>query len=150
VATVYDVKPDALITETAKNLKENIKLAKPDWAENVKTGTNKERAPDDPDWWWVRGASLLRRIYVDGPVGVERLRVHYGGRKRRGRRPPEFRKSGGKILRALLQEFDKQGFTEKVGGTGGGRKVTGKGQKYLDNIASKILVSQKDAGHRGD
>ncbi|MFH1055433.1 MAG: 30S ribosomal protein S19e [Candidatus Altiarchaeota archaeon] len=135
MATTYDVPADKLIKETAQDLKENIKLARPEWAQFVKTGASRERMPSDPDWWWVRSASVLRRIYLDGPVGVQRLRTFYGGRKNRGRKPEEFRRASGKVIRTVLKELDSAGLTEAGKG---GRKITSKGRSYLDKLASKV------------
>ncbi|MBD3387630.1 MAG: 30S ribosomal protein S19e [Candidatus Altiarchaeales archaeon] len=135
MATVYDVPADELIRETAADLKENVKLERPEWALFVKTGTNKGRKPDSMDWWWTRAASLLRRIYVQGPVGVQRLRSYYGGKKNRGRKKGEFRRSSGKVLRSILKQLDEAGLTESGAK---GRKITSKGQSYLDKISSKI------------
>jgi small subunit ribosomal protein S19e len=137
MATVYDVSADTLIKETAADLRENVKLERPDWALYVKTGVDRERKPDDPDWWWMRAASILRRIYIDGPVGVQRLRTFYGGKKNRGRMPSEFRRANGKVIRTILKELDGQGLTE-AGKRG--RKITSKGQSYLDHISSKIAA----------
>lgn len=134
MATIYDVIAGTLIEKTALDLKG--KIEKPDWADSVKTGSNKERLPDSEDWYFHRAASVLRKIYVNGPIGVQKLRVAYGSKKDRGRRPERFRKSGGKIIRTILQEFDKMEYTEKVGKTG--RIITSKGQSYLDKIASAI------------
>jgi len=135
MATVYDVPADKLIRETAQDLKENAKLEMPEWAVFVKTGTHKERRPQDGGWWWMRCASVLRRIYLEGPVGVQRLRTFYGGRKNRGHKPEEFRRAGGKIIRTVLRELDAAGFT-KSGKSG--RIITPKGQSYLDALSSKI------------
>ena len=145
MATPYEIETETLIQKVAIDLKNNIKLKKPDWASYIKTGSYKERQPDNEDWWWMRAASVLRHIYVDGPVGVQRLRVKYGGKKNRGVKPEKFIKGSGKIIRFILQEFDKLGFTEKKRG---GRKITPKGQAYLDSISSKILAEtnkQKNA-----
>ncbi len=135
MATVYEVPTDKLIAKTAEDLKTNIKLKRPDWTEFVKTGTHRERQPDNPDWWYSRAASILRKVYINGPVGVQRLRTVYGDRKHRGVKPEEFRRAGGKILRIILKEFDNLGFTEK---SGNGRIITKKGQSYLDKISSEI------------
>lgn len=135
MTTVYEVPPDKLVAKTAEDLKINIKLKTPGWAEFVKTGTHREREPDNPDWWWIRAASVLRKVYLNSPVGVQRLRTAYGDRKHRGVKPEEFRRAGGKIIRTILKEFDNLGLTEK---SGNGRIITKKGQSYLDKIASDI------------
>ena len=141
MTSVYDVPPGKLVQAVALDLKDNVKLERPEWSFFVKTGAGRERAPDSEDWWWVRAAALLRKTYVDGPVGVQRLRVIYGGRENKGRKPEKFRRSGGKIIRTLLQELDKLGYTEKVGKEG--RRVTSKGKSYLDRIASTVAVKKQ-------
>jgi small subunit ribosomal protein S19e len=137
MATVYDIKADELIKKVASDLKENVKLSMPNWALYVKTGTQKQKQPDSPDWWWVRAAAVLRKVYIDGPVGVQRLRTVYGGRKHRGVKPEEFRRGGGKIIRTILKDLDAAGLTETVNKEG--RRITSKGRKYLDGMSTSIL-----------
>lgn len=137
MVSVFDVHPELLIQETARDLREKFNIKKPAFADFVKTGANKERAPLDPEWYYVRMASILRRVYVDGPVGVESLRTYYGGRKARGTKPHEFRKASGKIIRLCLQELEKLGFVEKDKNKEG-RKITGKGEKYLAEKAKHV------------
>jgi len=140
MTTVYDLPAGKLIEQAARDLKENVKFPRPEWALNVKTGANKERRPDNPDWWWHRTASILRKVYVDGPIGVQRLRVEYGGKKNRGRKPEEFRKASGKIIRTILIELDKIGFTSRDAKKREGRRVTAEGQAYLNRIAKECLT----------
>jgi DNA-binding TFAR19-related protein (PDSD5 family) len=93
MTTVYDVPADVLIARLSDYMKGNIKeLAPPEWTAFVKTGSHVERAPQDPDWWYVRAASMMRKLYTKGPIGVSRLRKAYGGRKRMGAKPAHFRK----------------------------------------------------------
>lgn len=140
MATPKDIPAKKLIDEVAKDLRERIKFKRPDWAIFVKTGADKERAPNENDWWWTRAASILRKIYMSKkPVGVQRLRVAYGGRKHRGVKPEKFYKAGGKIIRTILQEFDALGFTEKKDKKG--RVITKKGAEYLNKISDRILAS---------
>lgn len=136
MATVYEVPADKLIKEAARDLKENVKFNRPEWTAYVKTGAHVERIPEDADWWWVRSASVLRKIYVNGPVGVRRLRTAYGGRENKGVKPQHFRKAGGKILRVIMKQFDEIGFTEKEKG---GRKISAKGRSFLDKIANNLV-----------
>lgn len=131
------VPPQVLIDELAKYLKENVEEVKPpEWALYVKTGSHKERVPDDPDWWYKRCASLLRKIYLNGPVGIERLRTVYGGRKNMGTVREHFRKAGGAIIRNTLQQLEKAGLVEK---TPRGRILTNKGRSLIDKIAAQIF-----------
>ncbi len=142
MTNIYDVQATDLIEKTAIDLKENVKLERPEWVNHVKTGAHKERRPDDLDWWWTRAASVLRKISIEGPVGVQRLRTVYGGKKNRGRRPEEFRRASGKVIRTILKSFDELEYTIKVKG---GRQITAKGQSYLDKISTSIK-QEKNVG----
>ncbi len=141
MATVYEIPSDVMINEVALDLRDKNRLKMPDWAKSVKTGVHKEKAPEDDNWWWIRAASILRKIYFNGPVGVQRLRTVYGGKKNRGVKPEKFCRAGGKNIRVILQEFDRLGFTEKINRTG--RKITPKGQSYLDKIATELTKKTK-------
>ena len=130
-----EVRADVLIKRLSEELKKVEELKPPEWSAYVKTGVSRERPPIQPDWWYIRAASLLRRICLDGPIGVSRLRTHYGGRKSRGVAPEHFRKGGGKILRLLLQQLERAGLVAKAERRG--RKVTPKGLEVLARSAEK-------------
>ncbi|MCK5671317.1 30S ribosomal protein S19e [Candidatus Bathyarchaeota archaeon] len=137
MTTAYDVPADVLINRLSGYMKENIREIQPaDWAGYVKTGSHVERMPQNPDWWYVRSASVLRKLYMKGPVGVSRLRRDYGGRKRRGVRPAHFAKAGGNILRSVLQQLEQAGLAQKDGTKG--RVVSGKGRSLLDAMSTQI------------
>ena len=135
MADIRAIEPHKYNAQLAKALKEVPEFEQPDWIAFVKTGTNRERPTDEPDFWYKRAASILRQLYIKGVVGTERLRTRYGGRKERGGKPPEFRKSSGKIIRIILQQSDSAGFTEKVTGKHAGRKLTAQGKKFLEEAA---------------
>ena len=134
MTTVYDVPPTMLIEKLAKKLKE-MNIEKPSWADFVKTGTHKERRPDDEDWWYVRCAAVLRKIYINGPVGVEKLRTAYGGRKNRGYKPEKAVKGSGNIIRTALHALEKLDLVKR---TKEGRVITPKGQSLLDNTTKEV------------
>ena len=134
MVTVFDVPADALIEVVKEDLKKRIEM--PSWAKFVKTGRNRQRPPTQEDWWWIRAASILRKVYIDGPVGVSRLRTWYGGRKDRGVRPDKRYKASGKIIRTILQQLEKIGFVKKEKS---GRVITPEGKSYLDNMAKKVV-----------
>jgi len=136
MTTIHDVPADALIARLADHIKANIEeVAPPDWAAYVKTGPHVEREPQDPDWWYVRGASMLRKLYLKGPIGVSRLRKEYGGRRRMGVRPAHFRKAGGAIIRHILQQLEAAGLAAKADG---GRAISPKGRSLLDAMSAQI------------
>jgi len=137
VTTVYDVPADILISKLSSYIKENIKeVTSPDWADYVKTGSHVERVPQIKDWWYVRSASLLRKLYINGPIGVQRLRKEYGGRKRIGNFPAHHRLAGGNIIRTSLQQMEKAGLVEKV--EKNGRIISKKGRSLLDAMSTQI------------
>lgn len=56
---------EAFITAYASHLKRSGKLEVPTWVDIVKTGSFKELAPYDPDWYYVRAgvhSALARAI----------------------------------------------------------------------------------------
>ena len=136
MTTVFDVPADLLIEKVAEEFKNNDKINSPAWSNFVKTGVHKERKPERDDWWFVRTASIIRRVYMDGPVGVMSLRTFYGGKKDRGVRPEVFRKGSGSIIRTALHQLEDAGFVEKVEG---GRVVTPQGRSFLDKISGEII-----------
>jgi len=139
MTTVYDVPAQQLIETVAADIEKQAEFKAPDWAKYVKTGVAKERAPKDPKWFHKRVASVFRRIYIDGPVGVQRLRTVYGGRLERGVRPSVQRKGAGKNLRLSLQMLEKNKWVKQDGKKG--RVVTAQGQKYLDAVARKVRTA---------
>ncbi|WP_456369343.1 30S ribosomal protein S19e [Geoglobus sp.] len=135
MATVYDVPANMLIERVAERLKEMEEFKPPAWVSYVKTGVHKERSPEQEDWWYYRVAAVFRKVYVNGPVGIERLRTAYGGRKNRGVKPEKFRKGSGSIVRKALQQLEKAGFVSR---TEEGRVVTPQGRSFLDRVAAEI------------
>ena len=134
--TVYDIPANILIRRLAQDLKSREEITAPEWMLFVKTGAHKERAPDDPDFWFVRCASILRKVYLNGPIGTEKLRIEYGGRKRRGVKPNKFQKGSGAIVRTALQQLENAGFVKKRGTKG--REMTDIGRSYLDKLSSTL------------
>ncbi|MEJ5292369.1 MAG: 30S ribosomal protein S19e [Candidatus Methanosuratincola sp.] len=144
-----EVPADRLISAVADYLKANVKeVAPPSWAAFVKTGPHVERVPSQNDFWYLRCASLLRRLYIESPVGVERLRSLYGGRAKNGMANEHFVKSGGSSLRKALQQLEKAGFVTKL--PSGGRTITDGGRSMLDRVAYKLLKEiQKEKPEMG-
>lgn len=137
MTTAYDVPSDILIERLSFYMKETVReVFPPEWASYVKTGSHVERVPQNPDWWYIRSASLLRKLYMKGPIGVSRLRKEYGGRKRKGVAPSHFAKSGGNIIRSILQQLEQAGLAEMANNDG--RKVSGKGRSLLDAMATQV------------
>jgi len=134
MATIYDTNTQELIKKAANALKEKIKA--PEWSMFVKTGVAKERPPVDRDWWYMRAASILRKIYLFGPIGTNKLRVKYSSRKNRGYVPEKTFSGSGKIIRVILQQLEKEELIKKAEkGVHKGRIITPKGKSFLDKLA---------------
>ena len=136
MAKVYDVPPNALIERMAVYLKEND-IPCPSWTSFVKTGAHAERPPQQRDWWYVRCASILRKIYLNGPVGVNQLRMEYGGGKPSGYGAAHHRPAGGAIIRNAIHGLEKLGLVGQMERRG--RIITKEGMKRLDNMSTQIL-----------
>ena len=135
MTTVFDVPAMEMIDKLAGILKENEKIVPPEWAGNVKTGVHKELPPTNEDWWYVRCAAVLRKIYTDGPIGTERLRSVYGGKKDNGSQPSHKAKGSGSVARKAVQQLEAAGFLQKVKD---GRTVSAKGRSMMDNAAHEL------------
>ncbi len=141
MVTVYDVEPNSYIDALKEKLKSIESLKQPEWSKFVKTGIHKIRPPSQPDFWYIRAASIMRNLYIHNAKGVQRLRTKYGGRKDRGARQEKFVKGAGKIIRTILQQLEESGLVEKVPRRG--RKLTPKGIKLMDNVAYSVYSNGK-------
>ncbi len=132
--TIFAQNPEKYIPALAEALKAVPEFEVPEWAMYVKSGPSRERPPAMEDFWFTRSASILRQLYIHGVVGVGKLRTRYGSRKDRGGKPDKFFKSGGKIIRVILQQAEKAGLVEKVLRMQHGRRLTQAGRDFLDSI----------------
>ncbi len=136
MVTVYDADAAKTIEKLAQALKTHIQA--PEWTKFVKTGMAKERQPTAQDWFYTRAASVLRTVYMRGPIGVQKLRVKYGSKKNRGHNPERFYKGSGKILRNVLQQLEKASLVKfQKESVHKGRIITAKGKSLVDKSAVK-------------
>ncbi|MCG7844358.1 MAG: 30S ribosomal protein S19e [Methanomassiliicoccales archaeon] len=136
MVTVYDVPHEKLIGNVAQKLKDSGAVSPPEWAEYAKTGVHTEKAPTQEDWWYTRAASVLRKVYVKGPIGTSKLAAEYGGFVDRGSRPNRAVKGSRSIIRKSLMQLESAGLVTK--NKNNGRIVTPKGQALLDNAAKEV------------
>jgi small subunit ribosomal protein S19e len=133
MTTVYDVRPDRLIPKVAEKLKQVAEIVPPEWASYVKTGPHREKPPEQGDWWHIRMAAMMRKVYVYGPIGTSRLAAAFGGSRDRRDAPNKSVKGSGSIARKGLQQLEKAGFITVIKGKG--RIISPKGRKFLDAAA---------------
>jgi small subunit ribosomal protein S19e len=133
LTTPLDVPSSEFIDRLAKYLRENVDEVQPlPWAAFAKTGNHVEKQPQDPNWWYTRSASILRKVYVHGPIGLESLRADYGGRKNKS----HVTKAGGSNIRKILQQLETAGLVQTT--RPAGRRMTPKGRKLLQEVAGDL------------
>lgn len=139
MATIYDVPADALIEEVAARLEDRID--EPEWVEFTKSGSGKELPPEQDDFWYVRSASLLRKVAQNEPVGIERLATEYGSKKRGSNRysvrPGRHSAGSRKLIRASLQALEEEGLVTTAAGEG--RRVSDEGEAFLSEVATAVF-----------
>eukprot|EP00794_Sanderia_malayensis_P011197 gene11197-12372_t len=138
--TVKDVRPEDFVKAFAAYLKKSGKMKIPEWVEIVKTSKAKEQGPYDADWYYIRCASIARRIYKRPCIGVGAIRKVYGGAKRNGVRPNHFCLSSASVARKALQSLEGMKLIQKD--SNGGRSITPQGQKDMDLIAGQVAGKQ--------
>jgi len=142
VVTVKDVEPDKFITAFSQHLKRQGRFEIPKWADVVKTGVAKELPPNDPDWLYVRTASMVRKIYIRGGSGVGAFTKVYGKQQRRGTCTNKSSTGSGKVCRYILQQLEEMGLVETD--EEGGRKITKEGQRELDTVAVQAATEGEE------
>ncbi|MCK4635041.1 MAG: 30S ribosomal protein S19e [Candidatus Aenigmarchaeota archaeon] len=136
MVTARDVDSQELLESLKEEMKKIKDIQPPEWSRYVKTGVSRERPPDQEDWWFIRTAAILRKIYMYGPIGTERLTRMFGGKKNRGHKPERFYPGGGSIIRKILQQLESAELVKKKKK---GRMISPKGQKLLDNTAYSLV-----------
>ena len=137
MAKVYDVPADELISKLTEVLNTE-EIPAPSWAVFVKTGAHADKPPQKTDWWYTRCASILRKIYLHGPLSVNDLRTIYGDGKRKmyyGAR--HHRDASGAVIRNAIHGLEKLGYLEKVEKKGS--VLTRQGMQKLDKLSTEIL-----------
>ena len=116
-------------------------MAEPEWAKYVKTGSHAERTPHESDWWFTRAASLMRKLYLHGPVGLGDLERAYGGSKALAYFPKHHRDAGGSNIRKILKQLE---LAELVSKTPKGRILTPKGVAMLDKLSGQLFTAMAE------
>ena len=133
---VYDVYPNDLIVAVAEKLKKIPGVTPPDASQFWKTASFKEKAPiDQENFWYIRCASLLRKLFVNQVIGINKLRKEYGGRDKNHVHKKHKKPGSGAIIRRCLQQL--QG-VNLVKTTEKGRSLTPAGVSLLDKTALEI------------
>lgn len=143
MTTVYDVPPEQLIRKVGERLKGEEKMKPPAWAQFAKTGAHREKAPVQKDWWYFRVASVMRKVYTDGPIGTSRLSSDFGGKRDKGSAPYKAVKGSRSIVRQSIHQLESLGYITTYKNKG--RIVTPAGRALLDNAAHELLKELSEA-----
>ncbi|MFH1445608.1 MAG: 30S ribosomal protein S19e [Nanoarchaeota archaeon] len=135
MVSVKDVDSQEFIEKLAETLEKTEGLEQPEWSKFVKTGVHKERPPEQKNWWWLREASIMRKLYLKQNLGVSKFRKLYGGRKNLGHQPEHKRKASGAIIRRMMQQMETKQLIKK---DKKGRALTAKGKAFMNEIAKTI------------
>ena len=135
MANVYQVDPNRLIELAALKLKESG-MQRPQYVIFVKSGAGRERVPQSEDFWYARCASILRQVYLKGPIGISKLRTKYGSKKGHVVHRHHHVKSGGSIIKDAFDALEKKGYIKS---TKQGRVITAGGKSFLDKLSNDAL-----------
>ena len=139
---VRDVTAPAFIEAYDEHMKNSDKFELPVWSDTIKTAVFKELAPYGDDWYYIRAASIARKVYLRPGVGVGMLQKWYGGSYRRGTRTEHFRKASSGVIRSVLMQLEEMRVIEKT--ENGGRRITTVGQQDLDRIAGSVFHENEE------
>jgi small subunit ribosomal protein S19e len=135
--TVQDVPSDLLIRKLSEHLLRIPQVSPPAWANYARTGSHTERPPYERDWWYTRVASILRKVYLHGPIGLSELESEYGGKKALGYALAHHRDGGSSNIRQALHQLEAAGLVTKQPAKG--RVVSNKGRSLLDRLSNESL-----------
>ena len=137
MAKVYDVPADKLISKLTEVLKTE-EIPAPSWIMFVKSGAHADKPPQRSDWWHTRCTSILRKIYLHGPLSVNDLRTIYGdGRRNMYYGARHHKDASGAVIRNAIHGLEKLGYLEKVAKKGS--VLTRQGMQKLDKLSTEIL-----------
>ncbi len=142
---IRHVHVNSLIERVKEELQKDSRVKVPEWAEYLKAGIHREKAWDQPDWYHRRLASTLRKVYLNGPIGISKLSAEYGGRVDRG--PQSYHPARGSryIVRHMLETLESLGYVKK---DQRGRFISPSGESFLVKASREVLKEQSSKDER--
>ena len=139
MSNIFVVPADTLIEAIAQKLKDDFpEVSVPEGSQFWKTAFFKDLAPlDSENFWYIRCASILRKVKKLGPIGVNKLRKLYGGRNRKGPSKHHSARGAGKIIRVALQQLERSNLVMKAEKKG--RVVSPEGISFLERTAHSVM-----------
>ena len=143
-ATLRDVSGAKWVKAMAAHLKQSGKLFVPNCTELMKQSHANERAPQNPDWFFLRCAAVLRRVYVRPGTGYGGLSKAFGLKKNNGSRPEKPIKASRGLLHWACRSLEGLKLLQK--GKESGRVLTREGRRKCDAIAFNVKSGRKAVG----
>jgi small subunit ribosomal protein S19e len=141
-ATLKDIPATQFVTALAAHFKKTGKYELPAMHDLIKTGSHRELPPQDADWYYLRLASVARKVYLQPAVGIEHLAHAYGGKYWSKMTTKHHGKAArGNVRHALKALESTKLIAKKEGKTG--RFITAAGRRELDVIANSIAKATK-------
>ena len=142
MTTYNDIPADILIDGLVEKLSTMKAIEEPEWAAFVKTGTHRERPPNQDNWWVIRSAAVFRKVAFKGPIGVNHMSQEFGGPRDRGVKPNRAAAGSRNIARTILQQLSESGLIistfNKAGTVNYGKVLTPEGHKLINNVAHSV------------
>jgi small subunit ribosomal protein S19e len=79
----------------------------------------------------------MRKVYLKGPLGIEKLEIAYGGSKAVSYFPKHHRDAGSSAIRNILNGLERAELVSKQGTSG--RVLTSNGVALLDKISKDVF-----------
>jgi small subunit ribosomal protein S19e len=136
MVNVREVPADLLIGKLTEDFSKMKKIEVPVWTEFLKSGVHREKSWMQEDWYYRRLASTLRKVYLRGNIGIQRLSEEYGGRKDNGSKPYHPAAGSRSIVRHILNQLQTLGLVEKKET---GRSVSPKGMAMLQKASHTVM-----------
>ena len=133
---VNKVPPELLLNNLVETFKTDKRVEIPDWASFLKAGIHREKSWEEPDWYYRRLASTLRKVYVNGPIGISKMSEEYGGRVDRGSKSYHPAKGSRYLVRKMFEQLETLGYVKK---DKKGRSISPAGTSVLDKAAKEVM-----------
>jgi len=140
-ATVRDVPANKWVKAMAQQFKREGKIQVPNCADLVKTCHGRERAPQSNDWYYLRAAAVLRRIYLRPGTGYGGLGKAFAVKKNRGSKPERTIKAAVGPLHWACKALESLKLIAK--GKSKGRVLTREGRKRADTVAFNVKIHRR-------
>ncbi|AFM99424.1 ribosomal protein S19 [Encephalitozoon hellem] len=134
IEEIYEVRPEKFNEALKSYLKSTNMVVPLQDYDIMKTGTGKEQAPIEDDWYFTRMASIVRQISIKGAVTPEFLAKRYGTRKNRGCRPSKYVNAFPEIGISVLENLKNMGWINEHSKD----MLTEKGRTVVKEIIEKV------------